>query len=216
MKVLSVVGQKGGPGKSTVGLHVATCAQAAGIPTAIIDTDPQATAYNWFERREADSPQVTREINADALPVLIRNARANGIGLVIIDTPGKAETVALAACDQADLVLAPVRPTQADLETLGVVKRIARLAERLNRTFVMLNQAPANSPGTIEEGRAGVAAYGLTLAPPLFHLRSDFARPLSLGLTATEHNPGGKAALEALALFDWIRIELSLKQKDAR
>jgi chromosome partitioning protein len=216
MKVLSVVGQKGGPGKSTVVLHVAACAEAAGIPTAIIDTDPQATAFHWFERREAPSPQVTRETDADALPALLRNARANGIGLVIIDTPGKAETVALAACDQADLVLAPVRPTQADLETLGVVKRIARLAERANRTFIMLNQCPASSPGTIEEGRAGVAAYGLPLAPPIFHLRSDFARPLSLGLTATEHSPGGKAALEAAALFDWIRTELSLNPKDAR
>ena len=116
MKVVAIIGQKGGSGKSTVALHLASCAEKAGISTAILDTDPQGSAHRWFERREAETPQVQREIDADALPKLAKIAASNGIDLLLIDTPGKAETTALAACELSDLVLIPVRPTQFDLD----------------------------------------------------------------------------------------------------
>jgi chromosome partitioning protein len=32
-----------------------------------IDTDPQGSAYKWFERREAETPSVIREPDPDAL-----------------------------------------------------------------------------------------------------------------------------------------------------
>lgn len=210
MRVISVVGQKGGAGKSTVALHVATSAGAAGIPTAIIDTDPQGSAYKWFERREAPQPEITREMDADALGTLANRARANGIGLLIIDTPGKAESVALAACEIADMVLIPTRPTQFDLETLGTAKRIVRLAERLDRSWVVLSQCPTNSRKIVEQGESAVAAYALQLAPVSFYTRADFSYAMSSGLTAGEYDPAGKAAGEAAALFDWIRTQIEL------
>jgi cellulose biosynthesis protein BcsQ len=42
MKVISVIGQKGGSGKSTVAVHLAVCAEQAGLSAAIIDTDPHS------------------------------------------------------------------------------------------------------------------------------------------------------------------------------
>src|SRR4051812_15955383 len=68
MKVISVIGQKGGSGKSTVAVHLAVCAEQAGLSAAIIDTDPQGSAHKWFERRSASTPGVVREIDADVLP----------------------------------------------------------------------------------------------------------------------------------------------------
>ncbi len=145
MKVIAVVGQKGGAGKSTVTLHIAACAQAAGVPTAIIDTDPQGSAHKWFERRQAESWHPGRWMPMRRCQASRKRARANGIGLLLIDTPGKAETMALAACELADLVLVPTRPTQFDLETLGTVKRTARIAERLEqRTFSHAQPCPTN------------------------------------------------------------------------
>src|SRR3954470_11765055 len=105
MKVISVIGQKGGSGKSTVTVHLAVCAEQAGLSAAIIDTDPQGSAHKWFERRSASTPGVVREIDADVLPNLITRARANDVDVLLVDTPGKAETMALAACELADLVL---------------------------------------------------------------------------------------------------------------
>ncbi len=180
------------------------------MPTAIIDTDPQGSAHKWFERRQAEHPGVIREMDADALPGLAKRARANGIGLLLIDTPGKAETMALAACELADLVLVPTRPTQFDLETLGTVKRTARIAERLERTFVMLSQCPTNSRRVVEQGEQAIAGYGLPLLGPRFYTRADFSHAMTTGETAVEFDPSGKAAAEAASLFAWIQNHLSL------
>lgn len=210
MKIVAVIGQKGGPGKSTLAVHLAVSAQAAGLPSAIIDTDPQGSAHRWFERREAEAPQVTRETDGDRLPLLAERAKANGIALLIIDTPGKAEGMALAACERSDLIIVPSRPTQVDLETLATCKRTVRIAERLDRTFVVLTQCPPASRRATETGRAAVQAFGLGLAPVCFHQRADFAYALGAGLTAPEYEPRGKAAEEANALFAWARTVLAV------
>jgi len=60
MFVISLVGQKGGTGKTTValGLAVAAAAAAAGHAVAVIDLDPQATASRWKDRRKEENPAV--------------------------------------------------------------------------------------------------------------------------------------------------------------
>lgn len=215
MKVISVIGQKGGTGKTTVALHIAACAQAAGIPTAVIDTDPQGSAFKWYERREAEDPQITREMDADALPRLAKAARANGVGLLVIDTPGKAETMALAACELADMIMVPTAPTQFDLETLGTVKRTVRIAERLDRSFVVLNKCPTNTKKPAADAEDAVQAMGLSLVPLRLHQRDDFSAAMKGGQVAQEYDPRNKAAAEAAALFEWIRSQLSLTLAEA-
>lgn len=56
MVVLSVVSLKGGVGKTTVTLGLASAALAAGVPTLVVDLDPQADATTGLDvaaRREA-------------------------------------------------------------------------------------------------------------------------------------------------------------------
>ncbi len=214
MRVISVIGQKGGSGKSTVALHLAVCGETAGLSSAIIDTDPQGSAHKWFERREAQTPGVIREMDADTLPSLIKRADANGVDLLIIDTPGKAETMALAACELADLELIPCRPTQFDLETLGTTKRTLRIAERLDRAYVILSQCPTTSKKVASEGEEAVKSYNLQLVPLRIHTRADFAYAMSSGLTATEFDATGKAAEEARGLYAWASGQVGLATRE--
>ena len=58
MKTVAIVCQKGGAGKTTVAVHLATAAAAAGYAAALIDLDPQGTAASWGDRRQADAPEV--------------------------------------------------------------------------------------------------------------------------------------------------------------
>ena len=51
MKVVAVLSEKGGAGKTTVTVHLAVAAQLAGLDVAIIDLDPQASAAEWADQR---------------------------------------------------------------------------------------------------------------------------------------------------------------------
>jgi len=58
MTTLAIVSQKGGSGKTTLAVHVAAAAAAAGKVAVIIDTDPQATAAAWGDWRGGAEPEV--------------------------------------------------------------------------------------------------------------------------------------------------------------
>ena len=52
MSVISLVTQKGGCGKTTLTTCLAVVAQQTGRQVVILDTDPQATASQWWESRD--------------------------------------------------------------------------------------------------------------------------------------------------------------------
>src|SRR6201986_1411279 len=108
MKTVAIVSQKGGSGKTTLAVHLATAATIAGHTTAIIDLDPQATATSWGDDR-ANGPEVISG-QATRLPALLQTARDNGATFLVIDTAPNADQTASLAARAADLVLIPCRP----------------------------------------------------------------------------------------------------------
>ena len=82
MKTIAIVSQKGGAGKTTIAVHLATAAAAAGHAVAIIDLDPQGTAASWGDRRQASTPEVVSG-QAARLQVLIDAAKDAGADLLV-------------------------------------------------------------------------------------------------------------------------------------
>ena len=61
MKILALLNEKGGTGKSTLATNLATALHRAGKRVVLLDADPQGTARDW----RAASPE-----GADLPPVL--------------------------------------------------------------------------------------------------------------------------------------------------
>ena len=58
MKILAVISQKGGVGKTTIATALAVAAESEGRSAAVFDLDPQASASFWHDTREAETPAV--------------------------------------------------------------------------------------------------------------------------------------------------------------
>src|ERR1700744_6396981 len=103
MFTIAIIGQKGGTGKTTLAVGLAAVAAEAGEAVALLDLDPQTNAANWKDRREAENPAVL-PTPIGRLKQAMAAAAASGADLVILDTPGKSDSTAIAASKVADLV----------------------------------------------------------------------------------------------------------------
>src|SRR5215207_5426292 len=203
MKVLALATQKGGTGKSSLAVSLAVAAQERGLKVYVVDLDPQATARKWFERREAEGPEVST-IDPSRLTAGLSALARKGFDLVI-DTPGVDAPATTAAMHAADLCLVPARPSVADIEA---ARPTIRTLSALGKPFLfVLNQCPpGRSIRTLDAYRALLlmgAVAGVTLA-----MRADHLDALAQGLGVTERDPSGKAAGEVRDLLQWLLLKL--------
>jgi chromosome partitioning protein len=200
MKIIAIISQKGGAGKTTLAVHLATAAASAGHTAAVIDLDPQATAASWGDRRVAEAPEVISG-QAARLPALVNAARQNGADFLVLDTAPNADQVVSLAARAADLVLIPCRAAAFDLEAIETTLMLAKAA--LKPAYVVLNAVPPRS-GVGREAAEGLVARGVQVAPRQLTHRAAFAHGVIDGRSAQEFEPNGKAADEIEALYEWL------------
>ena len=200
MKIIAIISQKGGAGKTTLAVHLATAAASAGHTAAVIDLDPQATAASWGDRRVAEAPEVISG-QAARLPALVNAARQNGAEFLVLDTAPNADQVVSLAARAADLVLIPCRAAAFDLEAIETTLMLAKAA--LKPAYVVLNAVPPRS-GVGREAAEGLVARGAQVAPHQLTHRAAFAHGVIDGRSAQEFEPNGKAADEIEALYEWL------------
>jgi chromosome partitioning protein len=201
MKTIALIAQKGGTGKTTLALCLAVAAEQDGLNTLIVDLDPQATACNWGDRRQSESPLVI-DAQPARMPQALDRARSGGINLVVIDTPARSEQAALAAAELADLIIIPCRPQRFDLETIGNTRKLIAMAGS-KPVLVVLNAIPARGDRQ-QQARQAIEAMELPVCPIALGNRAAFGDASIIGQTALEFEPSGKAAEESRQLYKYV------------
>ena len=207
MKIIAIISQKGGAGKTTLAIHLAVAAKLMRHEAVVIDLDPQASATSWKDSREAESPVVV-SAQASRLESVLEAAKQGGADLAIIDTAPHSESASLMAARAADLILIPCRPAILDLRAISNTIDIARIAGK--PAAVVLNSVPPRG-SLAADAAAAVAHYDLKIAPEQFTQRAAFMHALTGGLSAQEFEPGGKAAAEAKRLYAWTCKQMGMK-----
>ena len=149
---------EGGTGKTTLALTLAVAAEQTGRTAVVLDIDPQATACKWGDRREASTP-VVLDAQPARLGRALAAAEAQGVDLVVIDTPARLETAALEAARLSSLVVIPCRPLIFDIETVPTSKQIVTLAGG-PPVVAVLNATPARGRRAVQT-RAALEESGL-------------------------------------------------------
>lgn len=212
MKTVAIISQKGGAGKTTLALHLATAAALEGRNTAIIDLDPQASAANWADRREAELP-VVLSAHASRLAHEMKRVEDMEGELLIIDTAPHSDSAALEAAKAADLILVPCRPAILDIEAISNTLDLVRTTG--TPIYVVMN-AVAPQGNEASEAAEAISGLDVGVCPVQLRQRVAFSRALINGQSAQEYEPGGKAAREAEELHAFMCAHLNLSTRQRR
>lgn len=193
MFTIALVNQKGGSGKSTLAECLAVAAWLDGKASAILDIDPQGSAYKWGKRRAEANPPVLSVTPASYEDEWNR-LKKGGADMIFFDTPARLDESTSRAIEISDLVIIPAKATVKDIERVAAsFDLIGKTAA--TKTFVMLNQVRPQGDRA-DQSRDFLAAKGFLLCPFSFGYRVAFEDADTTGQTAQETDPRGHAAKE--------------------
>jgi chromosome partitioning protein len=185
-------GQKGGSGKSTLSMNIGALLAERGLDILMIDGNAtQGTMSNWCARREAtDLPQLTYVEKSGNLYKTLDSLR-DKYDHVIVDTGGQDSKEFRTAMIAADIMITPIKPTQADAETLVYVSSLIEQALELNpdlKRYIVVSQARPNPKvKAVEETRELVSGLSLfTVLNTVIHNRKSYEDAVAAGASASE------------------------------
>lgn len=206
MKIVTIVSQKGGVGKTTLATSLAAAAARQKRRTVLIDLDPQASATFWADIKKR-SDFASTPLPAARLPATLKALRQAKCDLVIVDTPPNARDIAFEAIEHADFVLIPTKAWVLDMmamsRTLELVKSYSK------RAAVVLTFARERRPET-QDALKALAKLKANICPVRIGDRVAYARAQSEGETPQEFDTTGAAAKEVGQLYRYISKAIGL------
>jgi len=207
MPVITVSGQKGGCGKTTLTANIAGELARRGHKTIAIDTDPQGSLAFWAKmgRRDEVLKGIVQTADAEdqaGFTRQVHQARKDA-DFVFIDTPPGLGTHAIVSAVLSDTILLPCIPSATDVASLR--GSIETMRETEKEMFVV----PWGAQGRIkitEQMMQMIELLGLPSAPGTSR-RAAYAQSAFFGQIVTEYDPKSPAAEEIGRLADWIVAE---------
>ncbi len=204
-KVIAILNQKGGVGKTTLAVHIATALARSKRTVLLLDADPQASALDWAAARHGEPlfPVVGLPKNSihKELPAL-----AGNFDFVIIDGPPRVYNVAQSAIMASDLVLVPVQPSPYDVwaakEIIDLMHEASVFKPSIRKAFV-INRKIANTAIGRDVTEA-LSEYPIPVLKTPICQRVAFAESATKGLTVYELDPDMRASHEMNQLVEEI------------
>ena len=208
MAIVLFGGEKGGSGKSTLGVTIAAMRAGEGREVLLVDTDIQGSATKWNAIRDADNvaPSIACvSIYGDTLAKQIR-ALSSKYDDIVIDTRGSDAPELRSGMLVADILVTPAQTSQFDLFTFGTMDRLVEQAKGFNadlRALVVVNRAPTNARSSevadMREALSSLTHY--TILECVVSDRKAFRLTARDGMAVTEYaTPDAKAVAEISAL----------------
>ncbi|AJJ53076.1 AAA domain protein (plasmid) [Yersinia pseudotuberculosis IP 32953] len=207
MKVIAVLNQKGGSGKTTIATHLARALQLGGADVLLVDSDPQGSARDWAAVRE-DQPVTVVGIDRPTIERDLKNIAQKDY--VVIDGAPQAADLAVSAIKAADFILIPVQPSPYDIwataDLVDLVKQRIELTDgKLQAAFVVSRAIKGTRIG--QDVTEALKGYGLPVLESRITQRVVYPGTAAAGKTVFD-DLDKTASLEIQALCDEITLKL--------
>lgn len=133
MPVIAFANPKGGAGKTTTALLLATELAAKGAEITVVDADPERWISQWARLPgKPDNVIIISDVTEDTVVDIIEVA-AQKSQFVIVDLEGTASLMVSNAIGMADLVVIPIQGSSMDAKGGAKTIRLIRNQEKMSR-----------------------------------------------------------------------------------
>jgi chromosome partitioning protein len=153
MQRIVVLNPKGGSGKTTIAINLASYYALRGDRPVLMDYDPQASAARWVKKRQASQAPI-HLISAFERDNRVTRAFQLRIpastGRVIVDTPAAIDATEMPDLTaNADKILVPVLPSDIDIHAcsrcIASLLLVAKVRRADNRLAIIANRVRRNT-----------------------------------------------------------------------
>lgn len=210
--ILVVATSKGGTGKTTLGVSLASYWRDVGKKIAILDTDPNQAMTRWASKGAEGFRDMPVRACSDE-HAIIENVGELGADtdLVLVDTAGFGNQAMIYAVGVADLVLVPVMADEASLLEAAKMKKVIDSASILTRREIafrtVLNRVKRMTT-VVRHTERNLEQLGLRPASTRIGDRVVFQESSYHGDSPLSLSPGSAAATEVRKLAKELEPEL--------
>jgi chromosome partitioning protein len=207
-RIIALVNQKGGPGKTTVAMHLAGELARRGARVMVADADPQGTATRWAAAAPEDLPFPAAVAGLAATDDRLHRELQEFLAAfdyIVVDCPPSADSpISRGALLVADLALVPVIPSPPDLWAGVAIGQVIANVTAINETLqarLLVNQRKPHTRLAASLTEV-LPRYGITVLDTQIGDREAFRHAAAGGITASDVPRAGAAAAEIERLTD--------------
>ncbi len=205
-KIIAVLNQKGGAGKTTIATNLAHVLKLDGHKVILVDSDPQGSARDW---NAASDGGVLSVVGMDR-PTLSKDVQSitDNHDFIIIDGAPQIAELAIAAIKCADIVLIPVQPSPYDIwaceDLVEIINARREVTNGKPKAAFIISRVIKNTQLSKEIGEA-LEGYGLPVFKHFTTQRVIYAKSAATGSTVFTNDSNGDAADEIRSIANELK-----------